>query len=130
MLISKRAFQQRKLQCATRAFTKATRLQPEKMEAWVNLRSVLLEAGEYPHSLDALRHGIALAPAVMKSYMLPGDVLRLLGLINESLAAYRRLEPAIELMNSQDDLAPVSGEFPLQAAAGNSNKPRQCFFHR
>ncbi len=90
MQTGQRAFQQRKLQAAIRAFAKATQLQPEKMEAWVNLGSSFLEAGEYRDSHDALRHAIALAPAVMTPHMLLGDALRLLGRLGESLAAYER----------------------------------------
>ena len=90
MNIGKQSFQQRRLGDAVNAFGQATRLQPGRVEGWVNLGSALLEHGRFGESVAALDHAISLNPKLMASHMLLGDALRQLGEFQLALASYRQ----------------------------------------
>jgi len=90
MNIGKESFQQGRMGDAVSAFSQATKLQPRRVEGWVNLGSALLETKRFDASVAALDNAITLNPKLMASYMLLGDALRQLGEVNLALTSYRQ----------------------------------------
>jgi tetratricopeptide (TPR) repeat protein len=90
MNIGKQSFQQGRMGDAVSAFGQATKLQPGRVEGWINLGSALIEAGRFAASAAALDHAISLNPRLMPSHMLLGDALRQLGEFKLALASYRQ----------------------------------------
>jgi len=84
------SFQTGKLDGAVRAFIRATELLPERVEGWVNLGSALLESRQYEAAALALQRAISMNPRMMITYMILGDVWRLLGKATQSLESYQK----------------------------------------
>jgi len=97
MNAGRQCFQRGNLSGAVHAFNKATSVDPQRIEGWINLGSALLQGRRYDDAAQALQTALALNPQVAVAHMLNGDALRLLGRGEESLAAYRR---AVELERS------------------------------
>lgn len=83
-------FRQGDLAAASRAFSSATTILPQRMEGWVNLGSVLLEGGKIADAIAALKTALALNPNVMAAQMLLGDAQRMQGDTELALASYRK----------------------------------------
>ncbi len=90
MNIGKQSFQQGRMGDAVGAFSQATKLQPERVEGWVNFGSALIESGRFEASVVALDNAISLDPKLMAAHMLLGDALRQLGEFQLALASYRQ----------------------------------------
>ncbi len=90
MNIGQQSFQQGRRRDAVNAFSQATKLQPTRVEGWVNLGSALLEINHFEASAAALNNAITLNPKLMVSHMLLGDALRQLGEFDLALACYRQ----------------------------------------
>jgi len=90
MNIGKQSFQQGRIGDAVGAFSQATKLQPRRVEGWVNLGSALLETSRFEESAVALNNAITLQPKLMVPHMLLGDALRQLGEMHLALGSYRQ----------------------------------------
>ena len=86
----KRNFQQGKHRDAAVAFSQAIQLIPDRVEAWINVGSALVEAGRYKDAIIALEKAININPALMVSHLLLGDALRMSGQWQPALANYQQ----------------------------------------
>lgn len=82
-------FQRGDLAKAARAFSKATQLQPARVEGWVNLGSTLLNGRQFIDAEKTLKTAIALNAKLMAAHMLLGDAQRLQGNTDAALRSYR-----------------------------------------
>lgn len=89
MNVGKQSFQRGQLRDAVSAFGQATKLQPGRVEGWVNLGSALLENQRFADAVSALDRAIALNPKLTVAHMLLGDTLRQLGEFPLALQSYR-----------------------------------------
>jgi len=83
------SFQIGRIGNAVNAFDRATKIQPERVEGWVNLGSALLEAKRLEAAAVALRKAISIDPKFMVSHMVYGDVQRQQGQVNQAIESYR-----------------------------------------
>jgi tetratricopeptide (TPR) repeat protein len=90
MSIGTKGFQEGRMVDAVNAFTQATKLQPGRVESWVNLGSALLETNRFEESAVALNRAITLNRKLMVPHMLLGDALRQLGEMHLALGSYRQ----------------------------------------
>jgi Flp pilus assembly protein TadD len=90
MEAGKRNFQQGKHRDAAVAFSRAIQLFPDRVEAWINLGSALVEARRYNDAIIALEKAITFNPKLMVSHLLLGDALRMSGQWQQALANYQQ----------------------------------------
>ena len=88
MNIGKQSFQQGRMGDAVNAFTQATKLQPTRIESWVNLGSALLESRRFEAAVAALGNATRINPKVAATQMLLGDAFRQLGEYTLALQSY------------------------------------------
>lgn len=81
---------------ALAAFTRATELDPSRVDAWLERGSLLDARGEPEAAIEAYRHAILRAPAEVDAWRNLGNSLAALACFDEALEAYRtasRLAP-------------------------------------
>lgn len=89
MNVGRESFQRGRLGDAVNAFSQATKLQPQRIEGWVNLGSALLESGRHEAAVAALGKAVDLNPKLGAAHMLLGDAFRQLGDFQVALRSYR-----------------------------------------
>lgn len=90
MRAGKRHFDRGQSTKAINAFSKATKLNPQRVEGWINLGSTLLDSGRYAKALVVLEKALSMQPDLMLPQLILGDVLRELGRWPEAIASYRK----------------------------------------
>lgn len=83
-------FQQGRHGDAAQAFAGAAKLQPERVESWINFASALLELKRFDEASVAVKRAISLQPENMVSHLILGDVQRLRSNLSEAVASYRK----------------------------------------
>ena len=90
------------LEEAEKAFRMATRIDPGRMEGWVNLGAVLLERGLFQEAVPALQRARALAPGVGVVHLNLAHAYHLAEQEDEALASCRQavaLSPTPDALN-------------------------------
>ena len=68
----KRNFQQGKHRDAAVAFSRAIQLFPDRVEAWINVGSALVEARRYDDAIIALEKAVTINPKQMVAHLFAG----------------------------------------------------------
>lgn len=97
MEAGKQCFRRNDITGAAKAFNEATRLQPHRLEGWVNLGSTLLQGQRYEDAAGVLQQAITLNKNVPVAHMLLGDAQRMQGQTDAAFASY---EASVKLERS------------------------------
>lgn len=81
-------FQNGKFAEASQFFSKATQIDPKKIEGWINLGIAQAETGNLENARSSLDRATSLNPDSMMAQMSLGDIHRLLGNWREAVASY------------------------------------------
>ena len=122
----------RSLERSVRELEEASRLAPEKAEAWLDLVPLLVEQGRLPQAMDAATHALAADASRPEGLLAVAHTSFRMGAVERADSAFRRAIPRLSRVARERflDIAPLASEADTAALRLLPPTGQQTFLDR